>query len=51
MSTPSQPLLVPDASGEPWGELTHLHVERDTQGLRGVVLVTLDLADRRNAMS
>ena len=51
MSTPSQPLLVPDASGEPWGELTHLHVERDPQGLRGVVLVTLDLADRRNAMS
>lgn len=51
MSTPSQPPLAPDASGEPWGELTHLHVQRDPGQLEGVVLVTLDLAERRNAMS
>jgi len=31
--------------------LEHLQVERDPRGLDGVVLVTLDLPDRRNAMS
>ncbi len=36
---------------EPWGELRHLAVERDTQDMPGVVLVTLDLPERRNAMS
>jgi enoyl-CoA hydratase len=34
-----------------WGDLTHLTVERDPGDLAGVVLVTLDLPERRNAMS
>lgn len=51
MSTPPQPPRAPDASAEPWGEVTHLRVERDPQHLHGVVLVTLDLPERRNAMS
>jgi enoyl-CoA hydratase len=41
--------LSPD--DEPWGELEHLTVERNPQQISGVVLVTLDLPDRRNAMS
>jgi enoyl-CoA hydratase len=36
---------------EPWGRLEHLDVTRDPQGVEGVVLVTLDLPERRNAMS
>lgn len=36
---------------ELWGELEHLTVERNPQQISGVVLVTLDLPDRRNAMS
>jgi enoyl-CoA hydratase/carnithine racemase len=36
---------------EPWGEVSDLSVERDPRGLTGVVLVTLDLPERRNAMS
>lgn len=36
---------------QPWGEISHLSVERDVAGHEGVVLVTLDLPERRNAMS
>lgn len=36
---------------DPWGELEHLSVQRDPADLSGVVLVTLDLPDRRNAMT
>lgn len=42
MSTPDE--------GE-WAGLDHVSVESAPQGLDGVVLVTLDLPDRRNAMS
>jgi enoyl-CoA hydratase len=38
-------------SGEPWGDLQHLSVQREPAGIEGAVLVTLDLPDRRNAMS
>jgi enoyl-CoA hydratase len=34
-----------------WGDLEHLSVEREPDGIAGAVLVTLDLPDRRNAMS
>lgn len=34
-----------------WESLEHLRVERDPRDLSGVVLVTLDLPERRNAMS
>lgn len=48
MSTPP----TPEASlGEPWGHLEHLSVARAPQNLDGVVLVTLELPERRNAMS
>ncbi len=57
MSTPSRPAASPDepsgadgVSG-PWGPLEHLTVERNPADLEGVVLVTLDLPERRNAMS
>lgn len=36
---------------EPWGGLEHLSVQLDPDGLTGVVLVTLDLPERRNSMS
>ena len=36
---------------ESWGDLEHLSVQRDPDGLTGVVLVTLDLPERRNSMS
>lgn len=36
---------------QPWGQISHLSVERDVSGNEGVVLVTLDLPERRNAMS
>jgi enoyl-CoA hydratase len=36
---------------EAWGDLQHLSVERQPAGIEGAVLVTLDLPDRRNAMS
>lgn len=36
---------------EPWGLLEHLRVDREPDGREGVVLVTLDLPDRRNAMT
>jgi enoyl-CoA hydratase len=49
MST-APPAGIPEQS-EPWGELEHLSVQRDPDNLRGVVLVTLDLPDRRNSMS
>lgn len=39
------------AGGQLWGSLEHLRAERDPGGRDGVVLVTLDLADRRNAMT
>lgn len=39
------------SSHQPWDALEHLSVERDPDGLHGVVLVTLDLPDRRNSMS
>lgn len=38
-------------TAEPWGELEHLDVQRDPTGVAGIVLVTLDLPDRRNAMT
>jgi enoyl-CoA hydratase len=34
-----------------WGELEHLSVQRDPSNLSGVVVVTLDLPERRNAMT
>jgi enoyl-CoA hydratase len=34
-----------------WGDLDHLAVQREPAGIEGAVLVTLDLPDRRNAMS
>lgn len=48
MSTP--PSAAVDGV-EPWGHLEHLSVVRHPGGRDGVVLVTLDLPDRRNAMS
>ena len=50
MST-DEPVGVVSAAGEPWGSLEHLQAERDPGGRDGLVLVTLDLADRRNAMT
>lgn len=51
MSTPSEPAErsagVPDAGDD----LEHLTVHHEPENLRGVVLVTLDLPERRNAMS
>jgi len=35
----------------PWGDLEHLSVQRDPDEVSGVVLVTLDLPERRNSMS
>lgn len=58
MSTPSRPAASPGepagtAGGvtDPWGPLEHLTVQREPRSLPGVVLVTLDLPERRNAMS
>lgn len=42
---------VTPAAADAWGDLEHLTVQRDPQGLAGVILVTLDLPERRNAMS
>ena len=50
MSTDESAGLV-RAAGEPWGSLEHLRAERDPGGRDGVFLVTLDLPDRRNAMT
>lgn len=36
---------------QPYGPLTHLRVDREPDGRAGVVVVTLDLPQRRNAMS
>lgn len=49
MSTPTGPTAA--SAAQPWGALVHLAVERNPENLDGVVLVTLDLPDRRNAMS
>lgn len=46
MSTAATP-----APAQAWGEVEHLRVQRDPMGVAGVVLVTLDLPERRNAMS
>jgi enoyl-CoA hydratase len=48
MSTALPPSGSPHQS---WDALEHLSVERDPDGLPGVVIVTLDLPDRRNSMS
>lgn len=37
--------------GDPWGDLVHVSVERHPGGRAGVVLVTLELPERRNAMT
>ena len=50
MSTDESAGVVRPA-GEPWGSLEHLRAEREPGGRDGVVLVTLDLAGRRNAMT
>jgi enoyl-CoA hydratase/carnithine racemase len=50
MST-DEPVGAASEAMEPWGVLEHLTAERNAQGREGVVLVTLDLADRRNAMT
>lgn len=39
------------AGGDPWDDLTHVTVEHRPGDLDGVVLVTLDLPERRNAMT
>jgi len=50
MSTGRPATAGSGGSNGSWGALEHLHVERDP-GVDGVVLVTLDLPERRNAMT